>query len=217
MARPILQQDLYKFLREQITSWVRRPGEPLVEESLAREFKVSRTPLRETLRRLAEEGLVVYEPHKGAKVSKLTPDIIRDTFLLREALEGVAAREATSRVAPASLAQFRHHYESLRPRIRAGECSDVGDGIHDLIFSAAESERLRKTMSAIMGQVRWMQHLAVQSDERLLRSFREHEGIMLALEARDEVAAEHAARAHIRSALAHMLNSLASIELPKAS
>jgi GntR family transcriptional regulator, rspAB operon transcriptional repressor len=217
MARPILQQDVYKALRDQITHWVRRPGEPLVEESLAREFKVSRTPLRETLRRLAEEGLVTYEPHKGVKVSKLTADIVTDTFLLREALEGVAAREAATRLDAESVAQFRKHYESLRPSIAMSDYTDVGDGIHDLIFSGGGSERLCKTMSAIMGQVRWIQHLAVQSDERLIRSFREHEGIVLGLEARDAVAAEQAVRAHIRSALADVLKFVAPVELAKAS
>lgn len=217
MGRQILQQDLYRALREQIIRWQRQPGEALGEESLAREFSVSRTPLREALRRLAEEGLVSYEPHKGARVAELTPDLVRDTFLVREALEGIAAREASTRLDPAALRSFRQHYEVRREAVARGDYSDVGDGLHDLIFSAGGSDRLRRTMGVIMGQIRWMQHLAVQSDERLLRSFREHESIVLALESRDPVAAEHAARSHVRSALAYLLRCLEGEVRAKAS
>jgi GntR family transcriptional regulator, rspAB operon transcriptional repressor len=217
MARQILQQDVYGVVRQQIISWQRRPGEPLAEEALAREFGVSRTPLREVLRRLAEDGLVAYEPHRGARVSRLTEDLVRDTFLLREALEGIAARAAATRVSENSLRDFRNHYQRLAAAIAGGDLRDVGDGIHDLIFSAGASERLRKTMAVIMGQVQWIQHIAVQSDERLLRSFREHDAIVLALEARDPLGAEHAARAHVRSALAYVLGQLEPHELVKAS
>lgn len=210
MARRILQQDVYGALRQQIICWERRPGEALVEESLAREFRVSRTPLREALRRLAEDGLVTYEPHKGARVAKLTAEAVRDTFLVREALEGIAAREAASRIDATVLRRFREHYEWLRPLIETGDLTDVGDDVHDLILAAGASDRLRRTMAIIMGQVRWVQHLAEQSEERLVRSFREHESIVLALEARDPIAAEHAARAHVRSALADVLRYLKS-------
>ena|SRR5579872_2145542 len=217
MARRILQQDLYGTLRQQIISWQRCPGEPLGEEALAREFGVSRTPLREVLRRLAEDGLVAYEPHKGARVSQLTSDVVRDTFLVREALEGIAAREAATRVGETELRAFRSYYERLRAAVAAGDHSEVGDDIHELIFSAGASARLRRTMAVIMGQVQWIQHLAVQSDERMLRSFREHDSIVLALEARDPVAAEHAARAHVRSALADLIEYLELSDVAKAS
>jgi len=217
MGRKILQHDVYGALREQIISWQRKPGEALVEESLARQFSVSRTPLRETLRRLAEDGLVTYEPHKGVRVSRLAPDIVRETFLVREALEGIAAREAATSLDGSALDKFRKHYESLRSAVAAGDHKDVGDGIHELIFSAGASDRLRKMMGVIMGQVRWIQHLAEQSEERLLRSFREHESILLALESRDPQAAEQAARAHVRSALSYVLGCLRSGDIAKAS
>lgn len=213
MARQILHHDVYELLRHQIITWQRRPGEQLVEEPLAREFRVSRTPLREVIRRLAEDGLVTCEPHRVARVARLTPELIHDTFLVREALEGIAAREAASRIEESVLRRFREHYERLRPAIAAGDLSDVGDDIHNLILSAGASDRLRRTMAVIMGQVRWIQHLAEQSDERLLRSFREHDSIVLALESRDSIAAEHAARVHVRSARADVLTYLDSADL----
>lgn len=217
MAHKVLQQDVYGILREQIIRWERPPREALVEEGLAREFDVSRTPLRETLRRLGEEGLVTIEPHKGARVSKLTPEIVRDTFLVREALEGIAAREAAVRVDVAVLRKYRAHYEGLRIAIAEGDYRDVGDDIHEVIFAAGAGERLRKMRAVIMGQVRWIQHLAEESSERMQRSFREHDSIVLALEAKDPVAAENSARAHVRRALADVLDCLDATGMAKAS
>ena len=193
------------------------PGEAFGEESRAREFNVSRTLLREALRRLGEDGLVEYEPHKGARVASLTADTVRDTFLVREAHEGIAAREAATRLDESALRVFREHYDSHRAAIDAGDRTDVGDGLHDLIFSAGASDRLRRTMANIMGQILWIQHLTVQSEERLRRSFREHDSIVLALEARDRIAAESAAGAHVRSTAAYVQQSLESGALARAS
>lgn len=205
MAKQILQADVYTTLREQIINWKRLPGQVLPEARLAAEFEVSRTPLREALRKLADEGLVDYQPHKRARVAALDAAAARDIFLVREALEGIAAREAAQRVSSPALREFRQYFDRLRDPVDAGDLSDVGDGIHDLIFEAGGSERLRRSMAVIMGQVRWVQHVAGLSPSRLMRSFREHEAILHSLESRDAAAAEAAARAHIRSVKAHIL------------
>ena len=205
MAKQVLQHDVYWSLRQQIIAWKRTPGQTLPEGRLASEFNVSRTPLREALRRLAEEGLVDYEPRKRARVAELNASVVRDVFLVREALEGVAAREAAARATVAAVQKFRYRYEGLRSKVATGDLTNVGDGIHDFIFETGGSERLRKGMGVIMGQVRWIQHVAEQSPERLLRSFREHEAILYSLESRDAAAAEGAARAHVRSVLAHIM------------
>ena len=205
MAKQVLQHDVYWNLRQQIIDWRRPPGQVLPEEQLASEFNVSRTPLREALRKLAEEGLVNYEPHRRARVATLDAAIVRDIFLVREALEGVAAREAATKVSTPALQRFRSSYEGWRTRVAAGDLTNVGDSIHDLIFEAGGSERLRKSMAVIMGQVRWVQHVAELSPSRLLRSFREHEAILNSLESRDAAAAEASARAHVRSVLTHIM------------
>ncbi len=205
VSAQILQSDVTSRLRDEILTWTRRPGEALREESLAREFQVSRTPLREALRKLAAEGLVDYFPHKGVRVAELTPDLIRDVFLLREALEGIAFRLAAGSLERGAVRQFRQHYDSLRTRVAAGDLRDVADGVHELVFHGCGSDRLSAMRAVIMAQVRWIQHIAEESPERLVRSFREHETLLNSLEDRDEEAAESAARAHVRSVLRHVL------------
>jgi DNA-binding GntR family transcriptional regulator len=87
----------YEALKKRIIEVDLQPGERLVERDLADELKVSRIPLREALRLLAAEGLVVLVPHRGALVSPFTPADVRDLFDVRESLEVLAARLAAQR------------------------------------------------------------------------------------------------------------------------
>jgi DNA-binding GntR family transcriptional regulator len=207
-AKSILREGVYEILRQRIIRGELAPGEPLGEERLASEVGVSRTPLREAVRKLAEEGFVEYIPFKGARVVKPTPKLVQDVFLIREALEGVAAREAAQHAKPSRLAEVREHFESLRPLVASGDMTDVGDVIHEVLFSECNNSRLLHMMNVSLGQVQWFQHMAELVPSRLLPAFREHESILNALEARDAGWAENAARSHIRNTLRDLLNSL---------
>ncbi len=208
VARTILQQCVYDRLREKITAGQIAPGATLREEHIAAEFEVSRTPVREALRKLAEEGFAAYVPHKGARLITPTPDLVREIFDIREALEGIAARQATKKADPARLVSLRTHFESLRPRVACNDVSDVGDVIHDEVLTACQNKRLERLMSIYRSQVSWFQCVVSQVPGRLLRAFREHESVLCALEARDPEWAESAMRAHIRTTLGDLLSSL---------
>ncbi|MGH9784628.1 MAG: GntR family transcriptional regulator, partial [Terriglobia bacterium] len=121
MDGSILRDGLYVRLRERIISGQLPPGAPLVEERLAAELNVSRTPLRETLRQLSEQGFVEYTPHKGSRVVALTPELVREVLLIREALEGVAAREAAVFIDGERLTVVRARFEHLRTLISQGD------------------------------------------------------------------------------------------------
>ena len=208
MARAILRDGVYRTLRQRIVSGHIPPGANLGEASLAAELKVSRTPVREAIRQLYEEGFVEYTPHKGARVAEPTPEMVREVFDIREALEAIAAREAAPRTDPARLTALREHFEILRLRIARGDLSDVGDRIHAELFHACGNERLKRLMSVYRSQVTWFQHVAAQVPGRLLRAFREHESILSALESRDPDWAEGVTRAHVRNTLRDLLHSL---------
>ena len=208
MAKAILRDGVYETLRAHIIAGQLTPGEALGEERLAAELNVSRTPLREALRKLSEEGFVEYKPFRGARVIQPTPELVREIFLIREALEGVAAREAALHVAAGRLHALRQHLEELRPLVARGEVGDVGDAIHELLFSECHNNKLLQMMSVYLGLVRWFQHLATLVPGRLVQAFREHDSILSALEARDPEWAESVARAHVRNTLRDLLESL---------
>lgn len=102
-----LRDRAYQELRRRIVSTELAPGQRLVERDLAAELEVSRIPLREALRLLEADGLVVLVPHKGALVSPFTPADVRDLFDVRESLEALAARLTAERRDDAGLARLK--------------------------------------------------------------------------------------------------------------
>lgn len=207
MSKSILRENAHGRILAAILDGRISPGESLREERLAAELEVSRTPVREALHKLAEEGFVAYEPHRGARLLHPTPEMAREVFQIREGLEAIAAREAAARLADADLRRLRALFKELRPRVRAGDVSDVGDAIHEAMFGACGNPRLVQMMGVLRGQIRWLQNVAVTIPARPPRAFREHARILAALSARDAQAAEDAARVHIRNTLADLLQA----------
>jgi DNA-binding GntR family transcriptional regulator len=184
------------------------PGEKLGEAQLATQLNVSRTPVREAIRHLSDEEFIEYLPHCGARVMIPSAQLATETFLVREALEGIAAREAAKRMEPERLAFLRSHFDTIRPRVYAGDTSDVGDLIHSETFRITGNPTLERLMSVCSMKIIWFQKIASRVPGRLLLAFREHEGILSALEARDPEWAESVARAHVRHTLDDLLASL---------
>src|SRR5437870_1109598 len=104
----------YEAIRERILSGEFRPGQALSELALAASFRASRTPVREALMRLEEEGLVEIVPRRGPTVRLLAPQEMYEILLVREALESLAARIAASCISPAQVRRLRTEWEELR-------------------------------------------------------------------------------------------------------
>jgi DNA-binding GntR family transcriptional regulator len=208
MPRSILSDGVYNRLLQAILTGKYKPGMDLREERIAAEFEVSRTPVREALRKLAEEGFVAYVPHRGARLITPTAELAREIFQIREALEAVAAREAATRMSTDRLKKLRAHFESIRPSVAAGDWKDVGDRLHDEIFAACGNARLQQLVSVFRGQIHWLQSISSKMPERMQSAFREHESVLSALESQNADWAESAIRAHIRNTLADLLRFL---------
>ncbi|MFN7933821.1 MAG: GntR family transcriptional regulator [Bryobacteraceae bacterium] len=208
MPKSILSDGVYNDLLDAILKGKYKPGANLREEHLAEDLAVSRTPVREALRKLSEEGFVEYVPHRGARLVTPTATLAREIFQIREALEAVAAREASTRITIERLTKLRAHFETIRPRVAAGNWKDVGDILHDEIFAACGNHRLQQLVSVFRGQIRWLQSISSQLPDRLQSAFREHESVLSALESHNPDWAESAIRAHIRNTLADLLRHL---------
>lgn len=103
----------YELLREGILEGRYAPGERLIEQSIAEELDVSRTPVREALRRLQAEGLIETYPNRGAVVRTFTPQYLLDTYGLRAVLEGYAAQQAARFITSAELEVLQEHCDAL--------------------------------------------------------------------------------------------------------
>lgn len=122
MARPPRPDQLVDLLRRAIRERVLLPGQPLNQDDLARRFGVSRIPLREALRTLVGEGLVVMQPGAGAVVIELHPEELAELFSVRLALEPDLAAAAVSRLSPSDLREF----EALAAQMDTFAESDIG-------------------------------------------------------------------------------------------
>lgn len=186
------------------------PGQRLVEPELAERTGVSRASVREAFRALAAEGLISIERYKGASVRRLQPQELRESFDIRELLEGLAARRAAEHACrPPYLARFR---ELMREMERAASLDDEGAAygrlnrdFHDLILEAAASEQL----SALANHIRppaivRLLHQRLLEPGAMRKSLAEHQAIAAALLAGDGPRAEASMRRHIRSSMQSM-------------
>ncbi len=210
MSSTVLRDHVADVLRALIIRGEIPPSSSLREERLATRLNVSRTPLREAVRRLVQEGFLEQEPRRGVRVVAFNAELVREVYQVREALEGVAARETASRIPSGRVDQLRQHIEMLRSRIDGGDFSDTGDVVHDVIVEFCGNTEIQRLMGVWRGRVRWIQQTSFRISQRLGVAFQEHDSIVRALEARDGDWAERATREHIRNTVAELMRLLDS-------
>lgn len=193
----------YSELRRQILEGELEPGAPLKERDLVARMGVSRTPVREALRRLVADGLAEMQPRRSIVVSTYSETELAEIFELGSILEthvaGLAAEKATASD-KASLSRILDRMETLlanRTDDLATDYARLDQQFHDAIATAARNRRialmLRQTVS-----LRWLASLMQQySDENFERSISNHRQILAAIEAGDPDAARAAMAAHV--------------------
>jgi DNA-binding GntR family transcriptional regulator len=208
--------DIALALEEAIVSGEIPPGSVLRQEHLSEQFQVSRTPVREALRRLAALGLVSFEPNRGVRVRMLSRDELREAFLVRAELEGLATQIATSKMTEADLAalesaelrfsELTHELVEMSHSGRqdlqlAREWLLANHSFHDVIYAAAEVplvERMAKAArrTFLMKPV-WA--TGADLDELYLKNDRQHRAIREAIAALSPDGARVLAREHVLS------------------
>lgn len=195
------------------------PGSRLRQEALAEEFGVSRTPIREALRKLQASGLVELRPNRGALVRGLTPREIRDAYAVRAELEGLAAEAAAGRISQdlverlhRAQAQFADTLARMRNRTRNGrrQLSErdieswgrANDEFHQAIQEAAGNDVLVATLTHLHRSFpRGLSRLVLRESTSLLEAnVREHAAILDAIERSDAVSARSLMQEHVRRA-----------------
>lgn len=194
--RPI-RDEVYHRIRTAILRGSYRPGDRLQEETLALELGVSRTPVREALRKLEVERFVIYYPHKGTVVSEVSPDEVDELYQVRLQLEVFIARRAARNATEESIRRLRElHAEAMRRTDPDGILDNVEE-FNTAVFelSGAPSlvelnQRVRLTLQRVLAP-------NYLDAARRKNANREHLRIIEALEARDPDMAERCVREHL--------------------
>jgi DNA-binding GntR family transcriptional regulator len=200
-------ERVYRRMKEMIISGELPPHTRLVELQFAAEFGVSRTPVREALKRLTADKLVHADPVRGLVVHEPEPHEIQDVYLVRDVLEGLATRLAAQRITNEELQRLRAILDSMHEGLDKGQTDIVVNAnmaFHDVIYRAAGNDTLRRLARDLSDFVRRFSTEAFSSGPRVNTVFGEHEAILRALEAHDPVAAEEASTRHLRAASEYM-------------
>ncbi|HEX7712937.1 MAG TPA: GntR family transcriptional regulator [Bacillota bacterium] len=198
-----LRELVFESLREAIIQGKLGPGERLMEIQLAEEMGVSRTPVREAIRKLELEGLVVMIPRKGAYVAGLSLKDIADVFEIRRALEGLAAELASERATDEELEQMERYLVKISEEIEVGDVDKVVEtdtGFHSLLYKASRNERLTQIISNLREQIQRSRTTSLSYPGRMKIAVEEHRKIVEAVSARDGELARKLAHEHIQNA-----------------
>lgn len=203
MKNPVrsLYHTIYDRIKQDIVSGRRQPGEPLSEEDLAHGLQVSRTPVREALRRLNHEGLVRIVPNKGAYVRVLTLRDIREIYEVREALESFAAGQAALRMPAEPIRRLSQVAESLKRRknhLGYRDLRDAWETLRQAIAAAADNERLNAMLKMTTEQVETARHYSSAPPGRIEELVQDFLSVVKAIKGRDKNRAAKALQLHLK-------------------
>ena len=211
--RTTLHEELTQRLRDLIIHGELQPGMKVPERDLCEAYDVSRTPLREALKVLASEGLVVLEPNRGARVSRITQEDLDELFPVMGALEALAGELACQNITPAELEEIQRHHAAMLDRYRAGDLAGyyaANQKIHEGILSAARNPTLTAHYRALSARVQRARYVANTTPDRWAQAVDEHERIITHLSARDGAKLAATLRQHLENKLRAVSQSLAS-------
>jgi len=187
-------------------------GTRLRQTALADRLGISRTPIREALGRLQQEGLVELLPGGGVRVALLALDEAVELYDLREVLDGLAARLAARRAGPPTLARLERALGRMAQCLARGDANEwFGAHVtfHEAIFRASGNARLQALSAVVRLSIRRFHPLLLTTPNRLETAHREHRAIFEAIAAGDGERAEALARGHIAGAKAIVLRVMA--------
>jgi len=197
-----LHLKVYSLMKDWITAGRLRPGERLRETTLASELGVSRTPVRDALRRLEQDRLIVSVPGPAYEVHSPTEQDLTDLFGARVILEGGAAQIAAERQPPEAFAPLTGVLEQMREaylRDDAATVMDLDVRFHELVVAACENPVVVELHSHLTTRLRLVRTLSGDIRGRQVQVLDQHHAIVEALRSGSGAAAEQAIRLHILS------------------
>lgn len=203
-----LREIVFESVRGAIISGVLKPGERLMEVQLAEKLGVSRTPIREAIRKLELEGLVIMMPRKGAYVADLSLKDITDVLEIRAALEGLAAGLAVLRITDEEIEELEITARQFHQAIEDDDFDMIVQKdieFHDRIFRATRNDKLLQITNNLREQVQRFRIMYINKSNKSKDLAKEHYEIAEAISKRNIDMAERIAKKHIENAEKYIL------------
>lgn len=195
-----LRDVVFNTLRQAILKGELEPGERLMEIQLAERLGVSRTPIREAIRKLELEGLVLMIPRKGAEVAKISEKSLRDVLEVRRSLEELAIELACQRMTEEDIQNLENAQEEFRKAIQRGDAmtiAETDEHYHDIIYNGTGNSRLVQILNNLREQMYRYRLEYIKDAAKRQILIVEHDHILRAVKGRHVAEAKAAIREHI--------------------
>lgn len=207
----VKKNSVYEYIYNAIKTGEIKAGETLTERDLAVKLGVSRTPIREAIRKLEEQGLVTHQPHKGVKVITLSLEKVSQLYDVRELLEGLAAKNLSQIKTPEMIEELKGYVEKAEKEAilnNIKELSDINSEFHLALAKLSGNVYLEVIMNMLQTQIGLMMSTSLSFSGRPLQNIEEHKKIIEAIQSGDGEFAESTAKYHVRQARDNAMKKL---------
>ncbi len=206
-----LRDVVFNTLRQAILRGELQPGERLMEIQLANKLGVSRTPVREAIHKLSQEGLVLMIPRKGAEVADISEKNLQDTLEVRKALEELAVQLACDKITGEQIEELKQAGEEFKRALKSNDIMEIAEAdveFHDVIYQATDNEKLIQLLNNLSEQM-YRYRVEYLKDENVFpRLAREHDEIVELVEKRDKENAAKVMCEHIDNQITSVLQKI---------
>ncbi len=205
-----LSGRVFSALRDDILSGKYKEHEELKEIAISESLGVSRTPVREALRQLELEGLVAIIPNKGAYVTGITEEDVKDIYMIRSRLEGLCARWACDNITDEQMEEMEENVYLAKFHAQKGhmeQMAELDNRFHDIMYEACNSKMLEHLLKDFHQYVYRVRQKTLNNTERGIASNLEHEAITEAIKAKKKDDAERLAHEHMINAYQNMVKN----------
>ena len=195
-----LRDVVFNTLRKAILTGELKPGERLMEIHLANQLGVSRTPIREAIRKLELEGLVIMIPRRGAEVARITEKSLKDVLEVRRALDALCAELACDRITEDEKLRLRQACSDFEAATATKDVTTIAEAdvaLHDIIVEATGNQRLIQLINNLSEQMYRYRFEYIKDESQHIRLVEEHKMIYESIAAHDRKKAAEAAKLHI--------------------
>lgn len=211
-----LRDVVFNTLRQAILRGELKPGERLMEIQLANKLGVSRTPIREAIRKLELEGLVLMIPRKGAEVAEITEKNLRDVLEVRRALEELAVRIACEKITEEQIKQLKETAENLQNTLDSKDVTKIAEAdvkFHDIIYFATDNQRLIQLLNNLAEQMYRYRVEYLKRENFYENVVAEHKDLIQTIEARQQDMAAQVICRHIDNQVEAVIHTIRAKQL----
>lgn len=204
-----LRDVVFNTLRQAILRGELKPGVRLMEIQLANKLGVSRTPIREALRKLELEGLVNMVPRKGAEVADITEKSLRDVLEVRKALEELSVQLACEKITEEEIEELKRAAERFKDTLDDQDVTKIAEAdvaFHDIIYTATDNQKLILLLNNLREQMYRYRVEYLKKEEAYPQLIAEHEELIDNISKRNKEEATRIMCEHIDNQVATVIN-----------